>query len=57
MTAHPGYVSRDHSQDYPQWIAECQRCGWATRPTVLQGLAAQWLKDHQTEVTEGETPS
>ncbi len=57
MTAHPGYVSRDHSQDYPQWIAECQRCDWATRPTVLQGLAAQWLKDHQTEATEGETPS
>lgn len=57
MTAHPGYVSRDHSQDYPQWIAECPRCDWATRPTVLQGLAAQWLKDHQTEATEGETPS
>jgi hypothetical protein len=57
VTQHPGYVSRDHSQDYPQWIAECPRCDWATRPTVLQGLAAQWLKDHQTEATEGETPS
>jgi hypothetical protein len=49
MTAHPGYVSRDHSEDYPTYIATCPRCDWEARPTVLMGLAHQWLRDHQDQ--------
>lgn len=54
MTTHPGHVWRDDSAGYPQWVATCPRCSWETRPTVLQGLAAQWLKDHQDQQQQGE---
>lgn len=49
MTVHRGHVWRDDSAGYPRWVATCPRCDWETRPTVLQGLAAQWLKDHQDQ--------
>ena len=48
-TAHRGHVWRDDSAGYPTYVATCPRCDWEAKPTVLMGLAHQWLRDHQDQ--------